>query len=182
MPDLKKDHRALRRRPLVTPVFLAGVASAVLLALAAWVVWNAGTVTVVMVRHAETAAALEDPGLSASGEERARILAGMLEFAGIKAIYTTELRRTRETARPVAALTGVDPVVLPAADLQELVRTLTRDHRGETVLVVGHSNTLPRLAEALGEPIPEISETDYGNIYILRTGPFVPAWLTRLRY
>lgn len=182
MPDLKKEHRALRRRPLFTPVFLAGLASAVLLAVAAWVIWHAGTVTVVMVRHAETAAGGENPGLSAAGEERAGRLARMLEFTGVDAIYTSELLRTAETAAPVAALTGVEPVVLPAADLRELVRTLTREHRGETVLVVGHSNTLPRLADALGEPIADIADTDYGNIYILRSGPFVPSWITRLRY
>ena len=182
MPGLKKEHRALRRRPLFTPVFLAGLASVVVLAVAAWVIWHAGTVTVLMVRHAETVEAGEDPGLSAAGEERARRLAQTLEFTGIDAIYTSELLRTTQTAAPVAALSGVDPVVLPAADLRELVRTLTREHRGETVLVIGHSNTLPRLAEALGEPIPEIAQTDYGNLYILRTGPFVPSWMTRLRY
>ena len=182
MPGLKKDHRALRRRPLFTPVFLAGLASAVLLAVAAWVVWKAGTVTVVMVRHAETVQAADDPGLSGEGNERARELARMLEFTGIDAIYTSEFQRTRQTAAPVAALIGVEPVALPAADLRKLVQALTREHRGETVLVVGHSNTLPRLADALGEPIADIAETDYGNIYVLRSGPFVPSWMTRLRY
>jgi broad specificity phosphatase PhoE len=182
LADLKKEHRSLRRRPLFTPVFLAGLASALALAVAAWVIWHAGAVTVVLVRHAETVAAGENPGLSAAGQERARRLASALEFTGLDAIYTSELLRTVETAAPVAARTGVEPAVVPAADLGELVRTLTREHRGDTVLVVGHSNTLPLLTGALGEPIADIAEADYGNIYIVRSGPFAPSWMIRLRY
>ncbi len=181
MPGLKKEHRSLRRRPLFTPVFLAGLASAVFLAVAAWVVWNAGTVSVILVRHAETVEG-GDPGLSPQGRARAERLSRMLEFSGIDAIYTSELKRTRETAAPVSDLTALEPVVLPAADVGGLARTLKKGHRGQLVLVVGHSNTLPRLAEALGEPIPAIAEDDYGNLYLLRTGPFVPSWITRLRY
>ncbi len=181
MPGLKKEHRSLRRRPLFTPVFLAGLASAVFLAVAAWVVWQAGTVSVVMVRHAETGIG-EDPGLSPDGSARAQRLGRMLEFSGIDAIYTSELKRTRETAAPLSGLTGLEAVVIPASDVAGLARTLKKSHRGDLVLVVGHSNTLPRLADALGEPIPAIGEDDYGNVYLLRTGPFVPSWMTHLRY
>ncbi len=150
--------------------------------MAAWLVWYAGSVTVVMVRHAETAAEGEDPPLSAAGRERARVLAGMLEAADIGAIYTSEFLRTRETAAPLAERIGIEPVVRPAADVDELARTLLGQHQGETVLVVGHSNTLPRLADALGEPIAEIDRSDHGNIFVLRGGRLLPSWMIRLRY
>ena len=182
MPGLKKDHRALRRRPLFTPVFLAGLASAVLLAVAASLVWYAGSVTVVMVRHAETAPGGEDPPLSEAGRDRAQVLARMLAVSDIEAIYTSEARRTRETAAPFAEQTGIEPVVRPAAEVEELARILLGQHQGETVLVVGHSNTLPRLADALGEPIPEIDHADHGNIVILRGGRLMPSSVIRLRF
>jgi len=54
---------------------------------------------VLLVRHAEKAAEpADDPPLTAAGAERAQALATALQDAGVTAIITTQLRRTRETA------------------------------------------------------------------------------------
>jgi hypothetical protein len=40
------------------------------------------------------------------------------------------------------------------------------------VLVVGHSNTVPKIIAALGGPqMPEICETQFGNLFVLEPAP-----------
>ncbi|MEM8996683.1 MAG: hypothetical protein AAGF23_17995, partial [Acidobacteriota bacterium] len=48
-----------------------------------------------------------------------------------------------------------------------LAERLLADHRGETVLVVGHSDTNPVLIEALGAPPPAIADDDYDDVYMV---------------
>src|ERR1044071_2972996 len=64
--------------------------------------------TVVLVRHAEKAAdPREDPPLLESGNTRAQELARILEPVGIKAIYTSQFLRTKQTAEPLAKQLGI---------------------------------------------------------------------------
>jgi len=59
-----------------------------------------------------------DPALSPEGCEQAELIATRLAAAGIDAIYVTTLRRTAETAAPLAARLGLAPGV--EAALQEV--------------------------------------------------------------
>ena len=64
----------------------------------------------VLVRHADKAAQpADDPPLTAAGAKRAQDLAAALRNAGVTAIITTQLRRTRETAQPLATALGLVP-------------------------------------------------------------------------
>src|ERR1700716_2419012 len=71
--------------------------------------------TLVLVRHADTAA-LPDRPLSAAGLKRAQDLAATLRNAGVTAILTTQLRRTRETAQPLATALGLIPEVIQVGE------------------------------------------------------------------
>ena len=111
---------------------------------------------VMLVRHAEKAAAPKgDVALSDAGLLRAESLAAALADARVDAIVTTQFRRTRETAAPLARNRHLTPVVVPTADnveaharaVAEAVRRL-----GPVVLVVGHSDTIPAIIHALGGP------------------------------
>ena len=53
---------------------------------------------VVIVRHAEKANGGNDPDLSSAGRARANELARILKDSGITAIFSTEFKRTQETA------------------------------------------------------------------------------------
>lgn len=133
----------------------------------------------VLVRHAETAPdGSRDPGLSAEGHERARRLSALVGDGELRAVYATEYRRTQETAAPVAEGAGVDVTVVPygagpldgyAAAVAALVRQDLADDPGGVVLVVGHSNTVPALAEALaGQPVAPIGEAEYDRVVRVR--------------
>lgn len=149
---------------------------------------SASTV-VVLVRHAEKASDEEDPPLTPAGLERARALVPVAQSAGVSALYTTRLRRTRETAQPLAERLGLTLAtldVLPSggkAQAEAQARALLSGHRGETVLVVGHSNTLPLLVEALaGIPVPPIPDTEYDRFTVVVVPPSGPARLLQSRY
>jgi broad specificity phosphatase PhoE len=127
---------------------------------------------VVLVRHAERADDHPtDPGLSPEGLVRAETLARMLADANLTALWTTDYRRTRQTAAPVADATGLEVQVYAAggedlAAFAERLRTTPGRH-----LVIGHSNTTSALASALGgEPGDPIDEGEYDRLYVLVIG------------
>jgi phosphohistidine phosphatase SixA len=144
---------------------------------------TAQPVTVFLVRHAEKAPApVEDPPLTPAGRTRAKVLASMLRDAKIAAVFSTQFKRTVETAKPTAdrfklAITQVSAA--DPADLRKQILAL----KGKAVLVVGHTNTLPPLIEALGGPADvAISETEYDRLLILHVTSAKTAGLTPLRY
>ena len=139
-------------------------------------------VAVWLVRHAETAPdGTRDPGLSDAGRRRAEAYAARFANARVRAVYATEYRRTQETAAPLARQEGLDVTVVPygSGPLDVYTQGLVERVRArldapdyddsEGVVVVGHSNTIPALAEALlGAPVPPIAEDEYDrNIGIL---------------
>lgn len=142
---------------------------------------------VFLVRHAERADSgtsgagmmKDDPDLSAAGRSRAASLAGMLKDAGITAIVTTEYRRTKQTAEPLATALGIQLTVISAKDSAGLAARLAA--QSGNVLVVGHSNTLPDVIAALGlrEKV-EIPEEAFDNLFIVVRGS--PPTLLRLHY
>jgi broad specificity phosphatase PhoE len=144
---------------------------------------------VLLVRHAEKGSEREDPSLTPAGRQRAEALVEVAGRAGVSAVYTTQLRRTRETAGPLVERLGLPVTVKelprgqPQAHATELARELLARHRGETVLVVGHSHTLPLLVEALaGVPIEPLPESEYDRLYVVRVPPSGPAGLIQARY
>jgi phosphohistidine phosphatase SixA len=130
---------------------------------------------VILVRHADKAAAQandHDPPLSEAGRTRAQDLAAALHDAGVTAIITTELRRSRETAAPLAQALALKPEVIPmefpiSRHVSALERAVRRHAEG-VLLVVGHGNTIPELLATLGGPkLPEICDVVYDNLFTL---------------
>lgn len=131
---------------------------------------------VILVRHAEKAAApADDPPLTEAGVARANALAAALAHTAVQAVITTELTRTRETARPLAESRGltIETVHTGAKDAHvRAVADAVRAHAGKTVLVVGHSNTVPAIITALGGPkLPDICDSQYSTFYVMILGP-----------
>ena len=128
------------------------------------------TTTVVVVRHAEKAASGDDPALTEAGRERAAALARAVVDLGPTRVFATPFRRTQETAVPVARNASVDITVIePTPEHPEtLASELRRGRRGEAVVVVGHSNTVPAIAAALGcADVPAMGDHQYDDFWLI---------------
>src|SRR6476619_7693249 len=80
--------------------------------------------TVFIVRHAEKADDSNDAELSEAARARTEALANMLRDSKISVIYTTEFRRTQQTAAPLAKALGLTVTTLPATNQAALVEKL----------------------------------------------------------
>ena len=130
---------------------------------------------VFLVRHTEREWEGEDPPLVAAGEARAQALAETLRDAGITRIVTTQWRRTRDTAQPLAKLLKITPQVIPVLEgkarenVEEVAAAVSR-YQDETVLIVGHI-TVTGVIAALGGPrLPTICDNVFSDLFL-----FTPA-------
>lgn len=123
------------------------------------------TYTWYFVRHAEKAPEKVDPQLSEAGQQRAQLLAAMLVKSGIEAIYATPYQRTQQTAKPLAKQLQLPVKTYPAGEPQQLLSQLVLAR--QTSLIVGHSNTIPALVRLAGGQAEDLTEQQYGDIFIL---------------
>jgi len=127
---------------------------------------------VYLARHTEREWEGEDPPLTARGEARAQALAETLRDAGITAIITTQWKRTRDTAKPLAAILKIAPEVVPvyedkAAENSRAVAEAVRRYKDQTVLVIGHI-TVTGVIRALGGPsLPTICDNVFSDLFQL---------------
>ena len=119
-------------------------------------------ITVFLIRHAEREEEpRQAPPLSKDGVARSQALARLLGSAGIKAILTSQFNRTKQTAEPLATKLGltVTPFTLKinpsnprqiAAESTAEVTNKILERSGESVLVIGHTNSIPDVIKMLG--------------------------------
>ncbi len=145
--------------------------------------WCAVETVVVLVRHADRAPGQAADELAPAGVARSHDLARVLQKAGVNAIVVSDTQRAAQTAAPVAAAAGLAPLVLPAKDFAAVAAEVG-SRPGETLLVIGHSNTVPAIIAALGGPQPpDLGDTEFEDLYVLtvcRCGR--PARLLQLQY
>jgi broad specificity phosphatase PhoE len=162
----------LRRRPLLAPLWLPLV---ILLAAGMGIYWLgtwARTTVVVLVRHAESAGtSAVDPDLSPVGEQRAaklgEFLAGTLGSGKIDYLYAADTRRAQQTAAPIANQFGLPINLLASSDWEDLPARIRREHRGETVAVVGYASTIPGVIGTLTGQEVRLSEGDFGSVFVI---------------
>ena len=167
------------RRPIM--MFLA---SAIMASTAA-----AQASTVILVRHGEKASQTEtDPILSAAGVQRAKDLAAALADGGVTTVITTQWKRTRATAAPFVAATHPKTMIVNDSagiykHIADMVATIMARPAGDVVLVVGHSNTIPRIVGALGGPkMLDLCDSQYSTMFILEMNGTNPPRLIRATY
>ena len=135
----------------------------------------ATTTSYYIVRHAEKDAGTtmtagtvrtSDVPLSQQGMKRAEALNSQLQGKKISKIYSTNTIRTKSTAEPLSKSIGVPIQIYDAVD-SGFVQLLKNSK--ENVLVVGHSNTVDDLVNALMEKklLNDLPDAQYGDIFIV---------------
>ncbi|WP_439505805.1 SixA phosphatase family protein [Sediminibacterium sp.] len=127
--------------------------------------------TLWIVRHAEKDTAQANranPDLSEKGKQRALDLADYLKKVKIALIYSTDTKRTKQTAAHFAM-----PIeIYNPKNLAELTVQIREKSKGKTILIVGHSNTVLETIEALGgqRPVKQLNDDDYDYIFKVEIG------------
>lgn len=129
--------------------------------------------TVIMVRHAEKADQSADPVLSEAGQARAEALAARLSTVSVDLILTSPLQRTGLTAAPVAEANGLQLQAISLEGVTEahvaaVVERIKAQPEDTIVLVVGHSNTIPLIARALGQSTPDMADCEYDRLLTIQ--------------
>jgi broad specificity phosphatase PhoE len=125
------------------------------------------TTTLYFIRHAEKADSSQNPELSEEGIKRSVRWTKLFEKTPIDVFYTTLTRRTQMTASTIATSKQKDMIFYNAAKFS-LKETIEK-HHGKTILIVGHSNTIPtQINTFLRKDIyPQIDEEQFGNLYTI---------------
>ena len=123
--------------------------------------------SVYLFRHAEKQIIKgeKNPELTRDGFARSDALAEALKDVQNGVIYSSEFKRTQQTVNPLASVWNTNVKIHTAHDPEgQIERALS--HCGKTVIISGHSNTLPNLIGLLGI-VDEITISDdqYGDLF-----------------
>jgi broad specificity phosphatase PhoE len=120
------------------------------------------------IRHAEKERDnSEDPLLTKEGESRANQWATVFKNIDFAAVYSTQTIRTVSTALPTAAQKEKEIIVYDYETID--IIAIAKKYPGQSILIVGHSNSTPMLVNnLLGEDLfPEIDDDNFSNLYIV---------------
>ncbi|MDE2050121.1 MAG: histidine phosphatase family protein [Gammaproteobacteria bacterium] len=172
-----------RRRPFLTPVWLILLAALAVLGVGLFLHQSANNTIVVIVPPAsKELGTIDDPPLSAAGEQQAQQLAQQFAAAngpdGLAAIYVSATRRAKQTVAPLAQSLGKQPVALTSSDANGIADQIMGEHGGDNVLVVCPEAVITDLIQVLsGQQIaaPEglhaawvVTIPSYGPASVLR--------------
>lgn len=140
--------------------------------------------TFVLVRHAETTGVGSDPDLSVAGQARVEALRKALSLVPLDAVYSTNYKRTKQTALPIATDKALNVNTYTGTNLSPFVDGLLTAYHGKTVMVVGHSNTTASLLNVLvGANIyATFPDTEYDNLFVVTVFDKGRAMVVRLKY
>jgi broad specificity phosphatase PhoE len=140
--------------------------------------------TIILLRHADITVPAsgnvpDSHPLNTAGKARATDLLNLLRNAGITSIFVSAAKRTQQTAAPIVAATGLTTTV--QGDPAQLVPLIRAAAAGDTVLVVGHSNTVPQIITALGAVPPAAVLQGHADLFIF-TSTSTESRLLQLKY
>lgn len=117
-----------------------------------------------VMRHLHTPAGVSDPDLTEEGMKYAVAVSHSFQRDPPDVIYVSSTRRAQQTAAPLAGRLKLSPKIYDPRDTPGLIAAVSAETG--TVLIVGHSNTVPDIIEKLGgKRPPDLSHGDFGDIW-----------------
>ncbi|MDP3680139.1 MAG: phosphoglycerate mutase family protein [Flavobacterium sp.] len=125
------------------------------------------TTTYYFIRHAEKVDNSQNPDLSEIGLERAKLWNKIFSEVSFDEIYSTDYKRTTQTASPTAAAKNIQIKLYNPKTTA--IDSFKKETLGKKVLIVGHSNTTPNFVnQIINQKIyADIEDTRFGNLYIV---------------
>jgi 2,3-bisphosphoglycerate-dependent phosphoglycerate mutase len=133
----------------------------------------------IIIRHAEKDTTVKgsqmmqaDPPLSAKGQVRAESLIDLFQKYKINTIYSTNYNRTKSTVLPFADANGLSINEYDPKQLKAFAETLKAPaNHSKTILIVGHSNTSPKLVNLLlGKDVyKDLDDAVYNQYWLVET-------------
>jgi broad specificity phosphatase PhoE len=124
-----------------------------------------------LIRHAEKDSLPKgDPTLSEAGFDRSNRIAEIFQNTQLEAIFSTMTTRTLFTVDSIADLKKMTILPYETRDFKEINESINNSLNTHRVLVVGHANTTPVLANHLyGEQYytSTFDESDYDNLIVI---------------
>ena len=119
------------------------------------------------IRHAEKADSSKNPDLSEKGLERAQEWKALFSEINFDAVYSTDFNRTLQTIQPIVA--GNNQLLKIYNPKMIDVELFKKETQGKTILIVGHSNTVPNMVNQIikENKYVDIAENQFGNLYII---------------
>lgn len=140
--------------------------------------------TFILVRHTEKSQDdPRDPSLSEAGVKRAQALKNLLSQAEINALYSTAYKRTRSTVQPIAEATGLEIQTYDPRSA-DFLKEIMEKYKGKTIVVSGHSNTTPLVANALigSRKFRQLADDDYSKVFVVSVSEIGKGTATILTY
>ena len=141
--------------------------------------------TFILVRHAEKADdGTKNPPLTKEGFARSNDLYDLLASTNVTAIYSTDYKRTQMTVDLLAVEKGLEILSYGWKDPKGLLTAMLEKHAGGIIVISGHSNTTPTVANILlgEEKLAQFDDGDYGNLLVVTVTELGKGKLVHLRY
>jgi 2,3-bisphosphoglycerate-dependent phosphoglycerate mutase len=133
--------------------------------------------TFIILRHAEKDTTIagstmmaSDPPLTSKGENRALEIVEKFNSFRINQVYSTNYKRTKSTVLPIANARQLNVTTYDPRKLEALATELLSDtNKGKNFLIVGHSNTSPKLVNLLikKDQFKDLADADYATYWIV---------------
>jgi broad specificity phosphatase PhoE len=119
---------------------------------------------VYVMRHLHTLQGVTNADLTSEGQRFALLASDWFRRDPPDVIYVSSTNRSRQTVAPLAERLRLRPKTYNPAGTPALVASIMQEHG--TVLVVGHSNTVPDIIAGLGgQRPPELSHEEFGDVW-----------------
>lgn len=119
------------------------------------------------IRHAEKVDNSQNPDLSEIGLKRAEQWSLIFSEISFDGIYSTDYKRTIQTASPTANAKKIPIKVYNPKNLD--IESFKKETAGKKILIVGHSNSIPKFVNQITSKstFNDIEDLTFGNLYIV---------------